>query len=92
MNWGRSLDLGKQPNFGEYFCNPFEIYIELEEFGEGAYGVVKKVCLIDNPDTIRAMKIIPKENIVRNCAIPLPHGGEFCQNQEIQNGHKIVLM
>ena len=48
----------------EYFCNPFEIYKELEELGEGAYGVVKKVCLIDNPDTIRAMKIIPKENIV----------------------------
>ena len=21
MNWGRSLDLRKQPNFGEYFCN-----------------------------------------------------------------------
>jgi calcium-dependent protein kinase len=48
----------------EYFCNPFEIYQELEELGEGAYGVVKKVCLIDNPDTIRAMKIISKENIV----------------------------
>ena len=48
----------------EYFGNPFEIYKELEELGEGAYGVVKKVCLIDNPDTIRAMKIIPKENIV----------------------------
>ena len=48
----------------EYFCNPFEIYKELEELGEGAYGVVKKVCLKDNPDTIRAMKIIPKDNIV----------------------------
>jgi len=48
----------------EYFCNPFEIYKELEELGEGAYGVVKKVCLIDNPETVRAMKIIPKENIV----------------------------
>ena len=48
----------------EYFCNPFDIYAELEELGEGAYGVVKKVCLKDNPETLRAMKIISKENIV----------------------------
>ena len=48
----------------EYFCNPFDVYKELEELGEGAYGVVKKVCLKDNPNTVRAMKIIPKENIV----------------------------
>ena len=48
----------------EYFGNPFDIYEELEELGEGAYGVVKKVCLKENPETIRAMKIIPKENIM----------------------------
>ena len=48
----------------EYFCNPFDIYQELEELGEGAYGSVIKVCLKDNPDTIRAMKIISKDNIV----------------------------
>ena len=48
----------------EYFCNPFDIYKELEELGEGAYGVVKKVCLKENPDTVRAMKIISKENVV----------------------------
>ena len=48
----------------EYFCNPFDIYDELEELGEGAYGVVKKVCLKENRDTVRAMKIISKENIV----------------------------
>ena len=47
-----------------YNYNPFDLYTELEELGEGAYGVVKKVCLKDNPDTVRAMKIIPKENIV----------------------------
>ena len=49
----------------EYFCNPFDVYKELEELGEGAYGVVKKVCLINNPDTVRAMKIISKEDIVQ---------------------------
>ena len=48
----------------ENFGNPFDIYLELEELGEGAYGVVKKVCLKENPDTVRAMKIISKENIV----------------------------
>ena len=48
----------------EYFCNPFDIYDELEELGEGAYGVVKKVCLKENRDTVRAMKIISKENVV----------------------------
>ena len=48
----------------EYFGDPFDIYEELEELGEGAYGVVKKVCLKENPETIRAMKIIPKENIM----------------------------
>ena len=47
-----------------YNYNPFDIYTELEELGEGAYGVVKKVCLKENPDTVRAMKIIPKENIM----------------------------
>ena len=47
----------------EYYGNPFDIYTELEELGEGAYGVVKKVCLKDNPETVRAMKIISKENI-----------------------------
>ena len=47
-----------------YNYNPFDLYTELEELGEGAYGVVKKVCLKDNPDTVRAMKIIPKENIM----------------------------
>ena len=47
-----------------YDCNPFEFYKELEELGEGAYGVVKKVCLIENPETIRAMKIISKDNIL----------------------------
>ena len=47
----------------EHYGNPFDIYQELEELGEGAYGVVKKVCLKDNPETVRAMKIISKDCI-----------------------------
>ncbi len=48
--------------FGD-FSNPFDIYDELDDLGEGAYGVVKKVSLKENPETIRAMKIISKDMI-----------------------------
>ena len=55
----------KQKNlFFEHFSNPWENYIELNDIGEGAFGVVKKVCLKNDPDILRAMKIIPKENII----------------------------
>ena len=40
--------------------------MELSNIGEGSYGIVKKVCLKNDPDTVRAMKIIPKENIIEN--------------------------
>ena len=50
--------------FFEHFSNPWTTYVELSDIGEGAYGVVKKVCLKNDPDTIRAMKVIPKENII----------------------------
>ena len=57
----------KQKNlFFEHFTNPWSIYNEIKVIGEGAYGVVKKVCLKNDPDTLRAMKIIPKENIIEN--------------------------
>ena len=50
--------------FFEHFSNPWTTYVELSDIGEGAYGLVKKVCLKNDPDTIRAMKVIPKENII----------------------------
>ena len=50
--------------FFEHFSNPWTTYVELSDIGEGAFGVVKKVCLKKDPDTIRAMKVIPKENII----------------------------
>ena len=40
--------------------NPWSIYSEIKDLGFGSYGVVKKVYLKSNPDTIRAIKIIPK--------------------------------
>ncbi len=52
--------------FIEHFSNPWDTYTELSTLGEGAYGVVKKVYLKSSPETLRAMKIIPKENIIEN--------------------------
>ena len=48
----------------EHQTSPWIYYKELLTLGSGTYGTVKKVCLIKNPSTIRAMKIIPKENIM----------------------------
>ena len=45
--------------------DPWSVYEELEEIGFGTYGVVKKVCLKNNPNIIRAIKIIPKERLVQ---------------------------
>ena len=47
-----------------YNFSPFKIYEELSTLGEGAYGQVKKVCLKNNKQTIRAMKIISKQNVI----------------------------
>ena len=44
--------------------SPWTIYKELEELGSDTYGVVKKVCLISNPETIRALKIIQKNRLI----------------------------
>ena len=48
----------------EYQTSPWIYYKELLTLGSGTYGTVKKVYLIKNPLTIRAMKIIPKENLL----------------------------
>ena len=45
--------------------SPIDFYDEIETIGAGAFGLVKKVCLKSNPDTIRAMKIIPKKNLLK---------------------------
>ena len=48
----------------EHQTSPWIYYKELLTLGSGTYGTVKKVCLIKNESIIRAMKIIPKENIM----------------------------
>ena len=45
--------------------SPIDFYEELETIGSGAFGLVKKVRLKSNPDTIRAMKIISKSNLLK---------------------------
>ena len=48
----------------EHQTSPWIYYKKLLTLGSGTYGTVKKVCLIKNQLTIRAMKIISKENIM----------------------------
>ena len=46
-------------------ANPWKVYKEIEELGAGTFGIVKKVCLINNPETIRALKIIRKDRLIQ---------------------------
>ena len=62
----------------DYDSNPWLVYKELEDLGKGSYGYVKKVCLRNYPIIIRAMKIIPKENI-----IDYDEGSKFIEEIEI---------
>jgi len=74
--------------FGD-FSNPFDIYDELDDLGEGAYGVVKKVSLKENPETIRAMKIIPKDMIAEGQSISLLNEIDILKKLEHPNIVKI---
>ena len=49
----------------EHQSSPWEYYEEIKTIGSGTYGTVKKVCLKKDPLTVRAMKIIPKDNVVQ---------------------------
>ena len=69
--------------------SPWEFYEELEELGVGNYGVVKKVRLIKNPDIIRAMKIIPEENVVQGEGASLIDEIEILKNLEHPNIMKV---
>ena len=52
--------------FKEHFSNPWKQYKDLGTIGEGSFGVVKKVCLKNHEETIRAMKIIPKKYVIED--------------------------
>ena len=49
----------------QHKTGPWSLYKEIDEIGFGTYGIVKKVCLKDNPDIIRALKIIPKDRLIQ---------------------------
>ena len=44
----------------QHKTSPWSIYSEIKNLGFGSYGLVKKVYLKCNPETISAIKIIPK--------------------------------
>ena len=75
--------------FMQHHISPWKFYEELEELGIGNYGVVKKVCLIKNPEVIRAMKIIPKENIIKGSGEALIDEIEILKNLEHPNIMKV---
>ena len=75
--------------FMERHQSPWKIYEELEEIGFGMYGVVKKVRLRTNPEIIRAMKIIPEENVVQGEGASLIDEIEILKNLEHPNIMKI---
>jgi calcium-dependent protein kinase len=49
----------------ERSSSPFDFYEVLETIGTGSFAEVKKVCLKNNPETIRAMKIIPRKYLLK---------------------------
>ena len=69
--------------------SPWQFYEELEEIGSGMYGVVKKVRLKTNPEIIRAMKIIPEENVLQGEGASLIDEIEIVSNLEHPNIMKI---
>jgi calcium-dependent protein kinase len=75
--------------FWQRHQDPWEVYEELEELGVGNYGVVKKVRLIKNPEIIRAMKIIPEENVVQGEGASLIDEIEILKNLEHPNIMKV---
>ena len=75
--------------FMERHQSPWQFYEELEEIGSGMYGVVKKVRLKINPEIIRAMKIIPEENVLQGEGASLIDEIEILKNLEHPNIMKV---
>ena len=85
----KSMKIAANNLFVQRHQSPWKFYEELEELGSGYYGVVKKVRLIKNPDIIRAMKIIPEENIEQGEAASLIDEIEILKNLEHPNIMKV---
>ena len=75
--------------FMERHQSPWKFYEELENIGSGMYGAVVKVRQISNPDNIRAMKIIPEENVLQGEGASLIDEIEILKNLEHINIMKV---
>ena len=62
----RNMKIRANTIFQHQKSDPWSIYKKLETLGKGTYGIVMKVCLINNPDTIRALKIIRKNRLIQS--------------------------
>ena len=85
----KNIKIGADSLFMQRHLSPWQFYEELEELGIGNYGVVKKVRLIKSPDIVRAMKIIPEENIVQGEGASLIDEIEILKNLEHPNIMKV---
>ena len=72
-----------------YYTSPYDKYEELGTLGKGAYGLVKKVCLINYPKVVRAMKIISNKNIIPEQSDNLIKEIQILGNLEAPNVMKI---
>ena len=85
----KDLKIDANNLFMQRHQSPWLFYEELEELGSGFYGVVKKVRLIKNPEIIRAMKIIPEENILQGEGASLIDEIEILKNLQHPNIMKV---
>ena len=85
----KNIKIATNNLFMQRHQSPWQFYEELEELGSGFYGVVKKVRLIKNPEIIRAMKIIPEENILQGEGASLIDEIEILKNLEHPNIMKV---
>ena len=85
----KNMKIATNNLFMQRHQSPWKFYEELEELGIGNYGIVKKVRLVKNPDIIRAMKIIPEENILQGEGASLIDEIEILKNLEHPNIMKV---
>ena len=85
----KNMKISSQNIIMQHYNSPWNFYEELEELGVGNYGVVKKVRLIKNPEVIRAMKIIPEDNIIQGKGESLIDEIEILKTLEHPNIMKI---
>ena len=85
----KNMKIAANNLFMQRHISPWKFYEEIEDLGVGNYGIVKKVKLVKNPEVIRAMKIIPEDNIIQGEGASLIDEIEILKNLEHPNIMKI---